>query len=345
MNILHVGSFHGRLDYDVLRVLNRLGHTTFDCAHWLDPQKPIDHPYRCDLPSLSYTGKVGLMAWFREMNPEQKVCGPIHLNQEFVSLFDLAVVSYCHPSPNVLFENWDVLRTRPVIFITYGQQMRETELKLADLKWRGDGKLILARNSPRECFITGFAGADVILRTLVDDEYFQGWAGGENSVLTFQNSYPYRELGSNTKEYEHAVRGLSAKLYGVESEGAPNYGGVLSREDQLDAYRRYDCYFALGSKPATLTYNLIEGMMVGMPTVTWGRKLGGILSYEAPDLFQHEEHLLFADSKEEARRHLTRVLKDPRGHAEMGSRARLRAQELFGWETTLRSWDELLRSI
>lgn len=350
MKVLYLASFHGRLDADLINAFLGLGHQVFDTGYWADPARPLPSEHSLgNAPALPRPDPA-LLAAFLAANPGRRPHGSVAVPDELVAWADVVVWAHCCPRPDILYGNWASISRRPVVAYTYAQQGPDVEAFLAQKKRAAGRRLLLVRNSPREGCLPGFAGRDAVIRASVDDEWFSGWAGpGPDEapwVLTFQNHYPYRGAVSNTAAYEAAIAesGLPAALYGAESRGAPNYYGLATLRQQLALYRGCAVYFALGSKPATLTYNLVEAMLVGCPVVTWGKALGddGSGTYEATHLFRHGEHLLFADSAGEAAAHLRWAAENQREAREMGLRARQSAGTYFGRAANLAAWREVL---
>lgn len=350
MNILHLGSFHGTLDADLVDAFVGLGHTVFTTSYWADPAAPLASEHALARAPALPRPPADLLAAFRRANPRHAPHQFVAIPDELVEWADVVVWAHCCPCPDILFRNWPVVGRRPVVAYTYAQQGPEVEGALGELKRLAGPRLLLVRNSPRENRLPRFAGRDAVVRTAVDEVWFDGWTGpppGQPAfVLTFQNHYRYRASVSNTGAYEAAVRlsGLPAALYGAESREAPTYAGMASAAEQLGYYRRCAAYFALGSKPATLTYNLIEAMLVGCPVVTWGAALGddGSGTYEAPHLFRHGEHLLFAEDAAEAARGLRWCAENPTEAREMGRRARAEASKYFGRAVNSAAWADVL---
>lgn len=291
------------------------------------------------LPTRSWCGSFAssILATSRTTRPQ--------LTRGMVDRFDLVIVCHCAPHQNDLSRLWALIQHKPVIWRTYCQQTASAE-QIARQR-RKNGKLFCVRVSPRESHIPNFAGCDAVIRPFVDAGRFRGWHGSEPHVLTFNNFYGQRAWVSNTELYEQVVRGMEARLYGHDNEEIPFARGFLSWSEQIEAYQKARVYFALGSKPAAVTYNLIEAMMTGCPVVTWGPRLGTDTypTYEVPYLFNNGEEIFFSDQTLELHSLIQQLMVNENLAMRVGKAGQKRVRELFSIEQNLEGWKCVLNAV
>lgn len=124
----------------------------------------------------------------------------------------------------------------------------------------------------------------------------------------------------------------------------------MTYEQAIEMYSRAAVYYCCHTIPASYTLNLMEAMMTGCPIVTPGREiirafdsswdLGAI--YEVPDLLDTDEFKASADSVEEGRLAISRILNNPDLAARVGQQNRETALALFNAKTIAEQWRTLL---
>jgi len=335
------------MEFDLMTLFTELGYDWFSTGHFLDPQNPIpaDGLYR---QSINKTANQEWIDSFRKSCPNKQIHGASIVSKELVDQFDIVLVSHCCPWPYGVLANWDAIKHKPVIWHTYTQQQPEIEVAMAPLISQG---LKVVRGSPKEQNILGSLPMTRVIRPFVNEKDYFGWEGTDNYVLTFNNFFARRSFISNTPQYLQVVSDIPHKTYGGTSDGHPEVIGHLSWEDQRLAYRKAKAYFALGSKPASLTYNMLEAMLTGTPTVTWGPDLGNWRgskwdgTYEPSDLITNGVHAFFSDNLGE----LNSILKELLNNRQLAEYISKNGRELvlkeFSKDKVRSDWKEFLESL
>ncbi len=306
----------------------------------------MDDIHRCGRPPLDMDVDPAVLAHFLIANPDRKPHEHVRIQEAFAGRFDLIIVSHCCPRPGILFDNWRAFGQKPVVWRTYCQQKAKDEEQATKL--RGRGGFYTVRVSPKEAEASWMGKTDAVIRPHVDDHGVP-WTGEAGYVLTFQNFYAWRSVVSNTREYERSVRGFPKRLHGHDSVDAPWFTSHLNTvAEQVKAFAECGVYFGLGSKPATLTYNIIEAMMARCPVLTWGQHMGTDTScptYEGHLFIDHGTNGFLADSAKEARKWIQYVLMDKERARKVGEAAHKRATEWFGKDRCVAEWKEFIGRI
>lgn len=351
MKLLYVSSFHGALEYDELSLFSELGIDWFSTGLYLNPENPsLEHAPR---KPINKKAQLDLINYFLSFNPNYKIYDVPILKKDFVDQFDIVLVSHCCPTQLApLQRNWDVIKHKPVIWRTYTQQ--SSALEAAIQRYRNEG-LKLVRISPRERTIPYYAGDDAIIRGHLDENEYYGWTGEDQTVLTFNNFFMKRHIHSNTDIYlriKHQMAPINFELYGCNNEDAPMCLGELSWEQVKEKYRKSRVYFALGSKPASLTYNLLEAMLTGAPVVTWGPELGNLRqirdwanTYEVPEIIVNGENGFCFDNEKEIKAHIRLLLHDDKLANKISINARKTIIAMFSKEKIKNDWAAFLNDL
>lgn len=338
LKLLYVSSWHGTLEYDDLKLFTEMGIDWFSTGYYANPRQPMETKFRYNKPPIDKDVDLDILNMFKSCNPHTQPHSHVSFNMWLLNQFDAIMVVDCAPNPEILINNLSLFKAagKPVIWRTYGQQQTHAEYNIKKAKSQQDIKIV--RGSNKESLIEYYAGEDYLIRPYVDENKFCRYHGSESYILTFNNFYNQRSWVSNTAEYEKVIAGLPAKLYGDSSEGAPNYGGLISEQEQIEKYRECYAYFALGSKPAFMTYNMIEAMMVGCPVLTWENKLGGE-AFEGPDLFENGKDCIMSDDLKALRYHLW----NPSLTKQLNGREA--AIKVFGKEIARKNWTNLFKDL
>lgn len=346
MKILYISSFHAVLEYDELLVLTELGHQWFSTGQYLIPNQPLDKD-NLRGPIKNIPINLELVDAFKKLNPNYKIHGPIYLSKEFVDNFDLVIAEHCCPYPFFLRDNWEILKHKPIIWRTYGQQNEQVELMTQHFVNHGNVKLV--RVAETESKIKNFAGMDSVIKGYVDETRYCGWSGGRKEILTFNNFFNVRTYHSNTPIYRRIRKkliemGVETSLYGLYNDNVDINKGILQPEQQEQAYRDCSVYFALGSKPAPVTYSFAEALMTGTPTVTFGATLGtgDPAIYEVPTLVENGLHCFLSDSEEELLELILVLINNKELAKSMSVEARTRALQLFSKKVNKELWADII---
>lgn len=341
MKILYISSFHAVLEADELTVLTELGHSWFSTGHYLNPQHPLQqHSLRGPKPDIE--PDLNLISEFNILNPNYKIHGPVYVNKVFADKFDIVIVEHCNPYPYFLRDNWEAIKHKPVIWRTYGQQQDWVETMTLPYKKAGVKMVRVSKNESR---IPNYCGADAIIVGYVDETRYSGWTGAGNFVLTFNNMFANRSYHSNTQAYLRLrSRFNNFKLYGLYNENVPINLGVLSQTEQEQAYKDCGVYFALGSKPAPLTYNFQEALMAGCPLVTWGPRLGNGSPpmYEIPDIIENGVDGFYSDIEDELFLFIDMLLNNKALATQVSAKAREKAVKLYSKDVNKQLWKKII---
>ena len=340
--MLYISSDHSTLETEHLTLFNELDIDFFSTGAYKNPQNPnLEHAQR---HPLNLEPKLDLIKEFDKLNPNRKLHTRVNLSKELVDNFDVVFVSHCCPYPYFVKDNWDIIKHKPVSWLTYTQQNSQVELMTQ--KYRKQGLKII-RLSPKERTIPNYAGDDAIIRSYMEPDVYKDWNGKSGDVLTFNNFTPLRYHVSNIPTYLSIKAKFPGKfhLYGSANEGCKFAEGYLTWEEQKQKYRDASIYFALGSKPASLTYNFMEALLTGTPVITWGRQLGNLTTspdfkdtYEIPDLFENGVHCFYSDSEDELIEYVHLLLENRSVAETISANGRKKAIELWDKNTVKQQW-------
>lgn len=347
MRILVLSSWHGTMEYDELTILSELGHDWFSTGLYADPQNPLeDHAKR---QKINKVVDSKLLKDFYDLNRGRKVNGPVIVTKNFVDNFDLVIAYHCCPYPFFIRDNWEAIKHKPIIWRTYCQQNSANEFHINEYKKKGN--ITVVRVSSKEQTIPGAMEA-IVVRPYVDEEIYTNWEGNNKTVLTFNSFYNRRSLVSNTKIYTDYIRSeFKCELYGCYSDNHPDVIGYLDWQDQVKKYQEHRVYFALGSKPAAITYNFMEALMTGSPVVTWGPKLGNFPSgdwsntYEVSDIVTNGVNGFWSDDPSELQEVVALLLNNKEIAQEISTKGRELALKLFSKKAALDSWKALFSNL
>lgn len=348
MKLLYISSDHNILEYDDLMLFTEMGIDWFSTGYLLNPKIPKKNEEVTVRSPINYEQDPELINLFEKINPNKRLVGPTIVNKELVDKFDVVMVNHCSPWPFGAIINWPSIKHKPVIWRTYCQQQSDVELRMQPFIKEG---LKVVRVSGKEQNIKHALPLTRVIRAYVDANHYFGWRGDEKHVLSFNNFFARREFISNTKEYLEVVKDIPHKLYGGHSDNHPKVLGFLSWEDQKEEYRKARVYFALGSKPAALTYNLVEAMLTGTPTVTWGAKLGNWWNspwegtYEASDLISNGINGFALDDLLELNATIKELMTNDSLAAKISQNGRETILKEFSKEKVKNDWTELFKTL
>ena len=327
LKILYVPAPHGVLEYDELTTLTSAGHRVFSLGDHHDRNHPVSNG-RDSKPAFFDDA-------FSELFREDSGCSHAgkRVTPAFCRHFDVILVSGLE---SWLTEMQDEIGDVPVVYRTIGQSNAGTEALLARLS----GRVGLIRYSPAEVGLPGFAPTDAVIYFGKDPTEYPRWTGGEGPI-TFHSHYLARAAicMPGLDDYARLTEGFDASLYGLRGEGAANYRGHLSYEDQFPTLARAGCYVYVWSMPPSYTLSLIEAMFVGTPIVAPSRALVSSMPADpgmawSPERYEVEALLadgcgFVYDSIEEGRTMVARLLSDLDLARATSVRAQDRARALF----------------
>ena len=330
---IHYISCHSVLEYDEVKLFTELGYDVFSNGAYADPKGHFT------LPRPAIEGAKFHEDLLNISREHPKTALP----PELIEPFDVIMLMH---SPDVLIQNWDMIKHKRVIFRSIGQSTPALEAKLRPLVEQG---LEIVRYSPKEANLANYAGASKIIRFYKDENEYQGWNGENKDVVNFTQSLLGRRYFCHYDEITSAMAGFNSKIYGVGNEdlGVLN-GGEVSYEKQKEIMRRCGVYVYGGTWPACYTLSIMEAMMTGCPVVAIGDRLARtdkfeqLDFYEIPDIIEQGISGFYADSVEEMRGHITNLLGNTKLALEISKEARKRAIKMFGREEIAKQWKEYL---
>lgn len=329
MNILYL-SCHSVLEYDEVKLFTELGHNVFSLqGAYHNPNMPTD-PKRPEI--------VGPM--HQQLMDVALQCSKDDIHQE---LIDWADVIYVMHIDRWILNNWPKIKQKIVIWRTIGQSVPQIEGRLALFRTEG---LRVVRYSPKEEGIKGYIGSDAIIRFYKDPNEFGSWYGSSGGVMTVSQSMKQRGKFCGYETWNEVTSGLQRTIYGPGNDELDYWGGCLSYQDLISAYRLHGVYFYTGTYPAAYTLNFIEALMTGIPIVAVGHSLWNvgaydIQAYEVPEILDK----YVSEDIAELRGFVEALLKDRDLAEETGRKGREKAIELFGKETIKTQWQSFFDSL
>ncbi len=337
-------SVHEALEYDEITLFQSMGYTVFSLGTYC-PVNGCENPFRPKITGnrdrdilTTLFSQTGCKATFN--NREKTV-----LTKEFVNHFDIVIVMH---DIHFIAQNWDVLKSRCVIWRTIGQAIDFYDRLAAPYRREG---LHIVRWSPRELLIEDYIGHDAIIRAYKDPQIYRGWHGHHSDrYVTFSSSFKGR-YASEYKFFAAALKKLDYQIGGGANEELPNAIGLLGFAEQLELLRCGFGYTYFHGSAIPYTLNFVEAWMTGLPVIVIDRKaeLAGLdLRYnEINDFLVDGVNGFKVESPTKAASLLASLL-DRRDQAkEVGRQGRLAALSIFGMRRAQQEWghffDALLR--
>ena len=331
---IHYLSCHSILEYDEVSILTELGHEVFSNGAYLDPAGHISLP-RPGIPNAKYYPEYAEIA--RRTSRTQ-------LPNELIDPFDVIIVMHL---PEILFENWEKIKHKRVIWRTIGQSVPWIEKRISELKKEG---LEIVRYSPAEERLPNYAGSDALIRFYKDPAEFGGWEGKDISVLNATQSFKGRRDFVGYDPYMAITDGFPRVVLGGGNEdlGALS-GGDVSYDVLKARMRDHRAYLYSGTWPASYTLSFIEAWMTGIPVIAvgqdiWNKPHGGKFPiYEVPSLIDNGVNGFVSNNIEELRGYVKSLLENKDLADRIGMAGRIKAIETFGKAAIKEQWDTYLR--
>lgn len=332
-------SCHEILEYDELKLFSEIGIQCYSLGAYTQPGGD-EHRKRpaLDLPYDPHFIELSLQYPKENIHPEM--------------LEGIDIVMIMHTTTWVT-SNWPLFREfikkgGRVIWRSIGQSIPKREEELREARAQG---LEVVRYSPAEMTIEGNIGQDAMIRFYKDPEEYKDWNGNDRRVINFTQSMKDRGAFCGWGIYQQATRMLPRVVYGPgnESLGKIN-GGLLSNDEQLQAYRDGRVYFYHGTYPASYTLTFMEAMMTGIPIVSVGQNEGNSFNmfpnqktFEVPDIIDDGLNGFCSDNPQVLRDRLEQMLNDHNKAKAIGAFGRQRAIELFGKAKIKSEWEAFLK--
>lgn len=188
-------------------------------------------------------------------------------------------------------------------------------------------------------FVSNSWGADIedddvkIIPHGIDTDFFTGWTGGDNKVLTIVNNYRHR---NNTMGFDLFTQ--ITKCFPMNPFG--NTHGVSRAtkniNELLNIYQRASVFVNTSIWHACPMV-LLEAMSVGCPVVTTSSAMLTEIVADGVNGF-------IADDIDSMKTKIQKILDDPEMAKEMGQKARQTMIDRFGSERFIKNWQEVLLS-
>lgn len=332
-------SCHEILEYDELKLFSELGYECYSLGAYTQPggdehrKRPaLDLPYNPHFIELS-------LQYQRE-----------NLHEDMLEGIDIVIVMHV---TTWITNNWPlfkrfIARGGRVIWRSIGQSIPAREDELREAR---SGGLEVVRYSPTEMTIKHNIGQDAMIRFYKDPDEYKDWNGDDERVINFTQSMRERRDFTGWTMFQNATRMLPRVIYGPNNDdlGEKLNGGMLTNDEQLQAYRNGRVYFYHGTYPASYTLTFIEALMTGIPIVSVGPEKGNSRemfpmqqTFEIPDIIQNGVNGYVSDNPADLRSHIEELLKDKALAQRIGAAGRERAIELFGKDKIKAEWREYL---
>jgi len=335
--ILYI-SCHEILEYDEVKLFTELGHQVYSLGAYTHPGGN-EHRKRpaLDLPYDPHFIELSLQYSKEELHPEM--------------LENIDIVIIMHQT-KVVTGNWDLFRDfiakgGRVIWRSIGQSIPRHEKELSQPRSEG---LEIVRYSVTEETIEEYLGADAVIYFYKDPEEYKDYVGDVPRVVNFTQSMRDRGPFCGYKDFLQATRGLKRVVYGPGNENLGDIsGGLLSNEEQLQAYRENRAYFYHGTYPASYTLTFIEALMTGIPVVCVGPERGNsqtmfpfLKCYEPPLIIEDGVNGFISDDMNYLNQKLKELINNPKLARSIGDKGRQTAIDYFGKAKIKALWKEYL---
>lgn len=341
IKLLYLSSFHPTLEYDDLILFSELNLDWISNGLYKNPRIPESPCLRSSID--------------KDSNPEilkmLKVTG--HLSKELIDHFDVIFISN-HVS--YLIRNWEVLKNKPVILRTYDAHSIPNEAILSKLVKEG---LTLVRMYDWENNLPFSTKTPNVISHYADENVYYGWRGEDKVVLTFQHHFKtranhYDEWGNhvypNYLVYLEIAKHIPYKLHGLDNH-IPLSSGPVDWNTQKELLKSSRAYFSLGTKPSPYTYNLMEAMMTGCPTINFGKKLGTYNipmfkdTYTLPDMLTNGVDGFYSDDPQELINISNELIRNETLAKQISDNGRKLALKYFSKAAQAKKWKALFNSV
>lgn len=265
------------------------------------------------------------------------------MSKEFVDNFDTIIVMH---KPEWIRDNWEVFKTKRVIWRTIGQSSPHVEDMLRPYRQKG---LEVVRYSKHENNIEGNIGCDKIIHFYKDPQEFGNYNGMNREAITFAQNMIDRGEHCHFDLFKQITEGFDAHVYGPKNENAGDLnGGFLTYPEMRQKLRDSRVYVYTGTQPASYVLNFIEALMTGIPVVAVGEKWGNSLeiagknTYAIPEIINHGVDGFVSNDIEQLHETVKMLLDDPTKCKLVGGMGRELAIEYFGKDVIKSRWKDYL---
>ncbi len=212
-------------------MLHKMGHSVFSVGHYTNVNRPVQPTH--DLSHLPFDEDTFNL--FCKLHDYERWCTKlgnlrcgdlppyvIRLKKEFVDLFDIVFIVYYEENLSL---NWEVFKNKPVILYAISQMQYHRSPYIT----RSNVKTV--HMSGKEHAMHGYKPLAVI-RHAVDCEYYKGYIGVTDEVLTCNKWLKKRGAVSAFSFYEQATAPFNRIAAGFGNEDLP-YGRSSLSEAEL----------------------------------------------------------------------------------------------------------------
>lgn len=338
MKILYIGC-HEILEHDELKLLTALGHDVFSYQGAYAFPEGHSSLKRPGIPEMTY---------HQDLSEESSKYAKTKIPQEFFDRFDCVIVIH---DPNVIVENWERMKHKPVIWRSIGQSTPACENMIRRMRYEG---MKIVRMSQKEENITGYIGSDALIRFGKDPEEWHDWNGQVKRAINFTQSLLGRRQFCHYDAIHAIMEGFPALVYGSGNTDLGGYdGGELPYEMMKGALRDNRVFIYGGTWPSPYTLALQEAMMTGIPVVAIGKTLAEsvvpeadrIDYYELPDIIKNGENGFISDNINELRSYVDQLMQDEQLAKRISQEGRKTAIRLWNYEKISGEWNGFLKTI
>ena len=328
---MHFLSCHSVLEYDEVSLFTEMGIDVFSNGAYIDPKGHFT------LPRPAIEGMIYHPEWAELARRTPRT----ELPPELIEPFDVIMIMH---SPDVLFQNWERIKHKTVIWRSIGQSTAGIERQLEPLVAQG---LKIVRYSPMEKNIPNYSGEDAMIRFYKDPDEFKGWKGDDNSLINFTQSLMGRRMFCHYDEIMELIKTFNGKVYGTGNEDLGQFnGGELPYDLMKGKMRDARVYIYGGTWPACYTLSLIEAMMTGIPVVAIGKTLASVPSsnfeqfdfYEVSDIIENGINGFCKNEIPKLYDAIKTMMDDKIYAQKIGNNGRKTAIRLFGKKTIKEQW-------
>lgn len=353
MKILYL-SCHETLEADELYVLNKLGHEVFSVGHYTDINNPL---HAAKNGKLDIKQDSSLLEQFKKSHDYEHIANRMKnvsannvlsaylfkINQEFAKQFDLVVIAHWEENLEI---NWESLKNKPVIMRYIGQPNGYW------CRYAQNKNVTKIAYSHTEKHINRHYKFDAIVPPFVDVDYYSGWTGGTDVVLTINKWLKKRGEASAWAEYLQVTNGFNRVVCGFGNEDIEFAKTEVPSNELHEMRKSCGVYFSTCSKPGPFTYSFIEALSTGIPMVSIGPTIGSIKTengiiptFVAHEYIENGVNGFYSDNIRELRSFISTVLKDEKLAKQMGAAGRETAKKHFSIEASMKNWDRLIKGI
>lgn len=173
-----------------------------------------------------------------------------------------------------------------------------------------------------------------VVRHGMDTDYWNGWIGGDESVMTAVWNYPQRNPICGFDLYQEVTKGLKTNPWG----DSPGFSKNADNIAHLRELYRQASVFLNTTLWSTTPFGLLEAMSVGCPVVTSA-------TTAMPEFIKDGVNGFITNDPVVMRERLKELIENPELGKKIGEAGRQTIIEKFGQERFLNEWDEVLRKV